>query len=436
MKSKWIIASILILVLIALCAASLFTVWQGVLMAKNSGIHFRSYSPYTVTATATEVKNLTVSGPASLNVQNDTGDITVRTGNDGQVNIKAEKTTWGNGDADAQAALKQVQIIVKQDGNAISVSVQQPTQVGMFGVEPSGGRVKFTITVPKASAATLHSSNGDVSLDGITGNADAESDFGKVTLSNISGSVLGKSSNGTVSASNISSSGSIDLSSNFGRVTLDTVSGSDVTAASDNGQIVLKNVTTSGALKIDDQFGGIDLSSSQAASLHVKTSNGQVKLDQLNITGASSVESDFGTLTLTGGKAASYDLSTQNGKIGLDGAQGPIKAHSDFGDVTVSNAQNATIDLSSNNGSVSFSGSLGTGPHSIKSDFGNIHVTLPAASALNINLQTGFGKISSDFSITVKGAIDDKHSVGSINGGGPVLTINTNNGNITLQSSK
>jgi len=434
MKIKWLIAGILIVALIALCAGSIFALWQGVQLAQTSGIHLRG--PYTTTASTTEEKNLAVSGPANLNVQNDTGYVTVQAGNDGQVIVKAEKTTWGNGEADAQAALKNMQIIIKQNGNNISISVQQPTQVGVFGVEPSGGRVRFTITVPKASSATLHSSNGDMSLDGISGSVDVESDFGAVTLSNLSGSVLGKSSNGSVTAHNISSTGSVVFSSDFGKVSLDTVSGGDVTASSSNGHIVLKNVTASGLLKVESEFGGIDINTSRTNVLQVKTNNGQVKLDQLNVTGASTVESDFGTLILTNVKAASYDLSTQNGKISLDGAQGPIKAHSDYGDVSVSNAQNATINLSSNNGAVSFSGSLGAGPHTLKSDFGNIQVTLPAESALSVDLQTGFGKITSDFSVVVKGAISTTHSVGSINGGGATLTINTNNGNITLQSSK
>ena len=102
----------------------------------------------------------------------------------------------------------------------------------------------------------------------------------------------------------------------------------------------------------------------------------------------------------------------------------------------VLNAENATLDLSSNNGSVTFSGSLGAGPHMLESDFGNIKISLPAETALDVDLETDFGRITSDFSLTIQGEISDNHRVGTINGGGATLTVKTNNGNISLQLFK
>lgn len=436
MKNKWLIASILIVVLIGLCGASLFATWQGVQMAQARGIHFRGINLDSVPARASEEKKLTVNGPVNLTVENDLGNVSVQSSVDGAVTVRAEKTAWGNNDADAQAALKALKVIVKQDGNNISISVQQPAEVDILHIGPGRGSVKFTIDVPKETAATLHSSNGDVSLDGTTGSADVQSDFGNITMSNVTGSILGKSTNGTVTARNISSAGATTLSSDFGDLTLDTAKGIDITVSSNNGKIVLTNIEASGLLKTDNQFGDIDISKSQAASARVESNNGTVRLDKLDIGGMITVRTDLGSLILTDVKAGSYDLTTQNGKIGVDGAQGTIKAHSNFGDVSVLNAQNASIDLSSDNGAVTFSGSLGAGPHTLKSDFGNIQVTLPAETALGLDLQTDFGKITSDLKIAISGTIDSKHWDGTINGGGATLTAKTNNGNITLQSFK
>ena len=436
MKSKWIIASVLIVVLIGLCAASLFATWQGLQMAQAGGVRFRGVRVATISDQMTEEKLLTVNGPVDLSVQNDMGNISVQAGVDGQVHVTSEKIAWGIGTADAQAALKDIKVIIVQKGNQISISVQQPTEVDMLHVGPGAGSVKFTITVPKETAATLHSSNGDVSLDGTTGPADLRSDFGTITATGVTGTLLAKSTNGDVTARSITSTGPITLSSDFGSVKLDTARGSDVTVSSNNGKIVLTQVAAGGILTVEDQFGDIDISSSQAAAAKAKSNNGTLQLDKLAISGNVNAQSDFGTLILTGVDAGSYDLTTRNGKISLDGARGAIKAHSDMGDVSVSNAQNATLDLSSNNGAVSFSGSLGAGPHSVSSDFGNIQLTLPADTALNADLQTDFGKVSSDFSFTIQGARDDNHWVGTINGGGAALTVKTNNGNIDLQSSK
>jgi DUF4097 and DUF4098 domain-containing protein YvlB len=153
------------------------------------------------------------------------------------------------------------------------------------------------------------------------------------------------------------------------------------------------------------------------------------------VQGLVTVHNDFGDLTFDTVDASAYDLKTQNGKIKVDKARGSITAQSDFGDVEVLNVEDGTIDLSSTNGAVIFSGSLAGGPHSASSDFGNISLTLPAETALNVDLQTDFGKISSDFEITVSGALDDNHWIGKFNGGGGELTVKTNNGNITINSN-
>ena len=76
MKNKWIFAGVLIVVLIALCAASLFALWQGLVMAQDNRIRL-DFGTDNVSAKATETKDLSVSGPADLAVENDFGDISV-----------------------------------------------------------------------------------------------------------------------------------------------------------------------------------------------------------------------------------------------------------------------------------------------------------------------------------------------------------------------
>lgn len=394
MKRKWIIASILVVVLVALCGASLFAVWQGTRMVETSGMSFRLQRD-TTEAQVVEEKNLTVSGPVTLTLNNDFGDISVITGTTTQVQIKTEKTAWGANEEDAQKRLEELKVIVEQNGNSINISVQQLEQKDVLNFRPNGGRVTFTVTVPEETSVTLDSVNGELTLSGMKGDLDVQSDFGSITISGVSGTVTARTTNGAIVGENISSDSNIALAS---------------------------------------EFGGISLDSSQASALEIKSTNGKVGLQDILLDGKVTIQNEFGDLTLIGVKASAYDIKTQNGKIKLDQAQGSIVAQSSFGDVEVLNVDNGTIDLSSTNGAISFSGSLGAGPHSISSDFGNITLNLPAETGLSVDLQTDFGKISSDFDLTVSGALEANHWVGKLNGGGETLNAKTQNGNITINS--
>ncbi len=438
MKSKWIIASILIVALICLCGASIFAVWQGAKMAQEGGIRLDRWGADAVEAKETEEKTLAVSGPVSLSVTGDFGDISVESGGDGQVLVKAEKTAYGVDDADAQAQLKNLKVVIEQRGNTVKISVQRPVEVGVLHIGPGTGSVKFTISVPKDTAVALATSNGDLSLKGTSGKADLETDFGKVTVRDVPAAVAAKSQTGTVDAQNVGAEGEIALSSEFGEITLDTARGSDVNVSSNNGKLTVKKVDVSGLLKVSSEFGAVTVNDAQSKTADFHSGNGKVKLTKVEVAGDVKVSSNFGDLDLENVTASGYDLSTQNGKIRVDGAQGQIKAHSEFGEVEVLNGREAILDLSSNNGSVTFSGSLAEGPHVLKSEFGNIEVTFPAETALDVDLKTGFGKITSDFDITlsVKGEEDEKHLQGKINGGGAKLTVETNNGNIVLIPGK
>jgi hypothetical protein len=87
---------------------------------------------------------------------------------------------------------------------------------------------------------------------------------------------------------------------------------------------------------------------------------------------------------------------------------------------------------------VDFEGSLGKGPHTVHSDFGEISLTIPADSALDVDLKTDFGSIRSDIPIAVilSGDLQKDHQTGTMNNGGDQLTIDTKNGNISIQAAQ
>ena len=111
---------------------------------------------------------------------------------------------------------------------------------------------------------------------------------------------------------------------------------------------------------------------------------------------------------------------------------GSVSAISGYGDVSVTNAVDVTLSLISRSGLVSFTGSLGAGPHSVSSDYGNISLVLPPDTAADIELSTGYGTIHSAFPVTLSGNIEEDRWNGTLNGGGPRLFVHTDSGAITL----
>jgi DUF4097 and DUF4098 domain-containing protein YvlB len=183
-------------------------------------------------------------------------------------------------------------------------------------------------------------------------------------------------------------------------------------------------------------FGDTLFSDGSAKSLTIETKSGKVTLSKLNLSGVLTVSDDFGNIDLEQVNAISYDLQTNSGAVTVNGAKGNVKAYSGFGSVTLTNAENVTVDLSTQSGSVDFEGSLGDGPHTIRSDFGEIHLTIPADSALDVDLKTNFGTIKSDIPITVTLSGEQNHQTGTINDGGGQLTVETDSGGISINASQ
>jgi len=209
-------------------------------------------------------------------------------------------------------------------------------------------------------------------------------------------------------------------------------SGGTLTAKSNSGDVSVSECTFTGAAYIGTDFGLVDVANLQAAFVEARSQSGRVSLTGLQSAGDLTAHSGFGDVVVKGSAAQRYDLSSSSGRIEADGVQGPVKAHSDFGEVAVS-GKDAVLDLSSNSGSVSFTGSLGPGASVLHTDFGDIHITLPADARFAADLFTNFGSIHSDFAILATTA-ESTHLVGSVGTGGPSLRASTNSGSVILSA--
>lgn len=108
-------------------------------------------------------------------------------------------------------------------------------------------------------------------------------------------------------------------------------------------------------------------------------------------------------------------LRTTNGKINAEGLKGYVSARTTNGSVKVELEEvkvNEEMEFLTTNGSVT--------------------LYIPDKINCNVNAKTTNGSIKTDFPLEVKGKYGSKRLSGKINGGGPVIFIETTNGSIKI----
>ena len=376
--------------------------------------------------------------PLTLNVTNNAGSVTVTGANVETVQVKILKTAYDSSQARADAEVKSIKYSIEQTGNTITLKYELPKSMNFNN---HVNTVDFDITVPSEVTVDVDGSMGEVNVSGTKGSVDIRNDFGDVTIEDIEGALTVQTGSGMVDAISIVAGGeNIDLRSDFGGVSLEKAGGKDIVLDSSSGTITLSEVRATGELTTSTDFGNTKFENGSANSLHIETSSGEVSLVKITVKKEIFIKDDFGNIELEQARADSYDLHANSGAITVDGVKGKLKAGSDFGNIIIKNAQAVTLSLETKSGTVEFSGSLGPGPHTVKSDFGGIDLTLPADSKLDVDLSTDFGSISSDIPITVtlNGSSNSEGDqiAGSINGGGDQLTAQTSSGSVTLHAGQ
>jgi DUF4097 and DUF4098 domain-containing protein YvlB len=375
--------------------------------------------------------------PISLTVADDAGNVTVTGGDVESIEVKVVKTAYDSTQARADEEVKTIKYTVEQSGNKVTIKYEIPKSMNFNN---NVNTVDFIVTVPNETAVDIDTSFGEVQVSNTKGNAEIANDFGDVTVENVEGAISVDSNSGEITATSIKAgSGDLDLQTDFGDITLEKVTAKNITAQSNSGTIKLNDVRATGDIFTKTDFGNVDYENGSGASLTIETNSGKISLVKLKISKELKVDDDFGDIELEQATAGSYDLHTNSGAITVDGVEGKLKAYTDFGNIAITNAESVTLDIKTNSGTIEFTGSLGEGPHMVKSDFGGIDLNLPADSKLDVDLQTDFGNIKSDLPVTVtlnENSDSSSEVIGTINGGGETLTVQTNSGGIEIETIK
>ncbi len=167
----------------------------------------------------------------------------------------------------------------------------------------------------------------------------------------------------------------------------------------------------------------------------LRTSNGGVRIT--NLTGNIEADTSNGGMDLSGFQGSAV-LHTSNGGIKADGVRGHFEATTSNGgvDATIAgDGDNRPVRVRTSNGSIrlTLEGTLGT---DIYANTSNASITLraPASLAARIKADTSNASVKTDFDVLVEaGQIGKSQLRGTVNGGGPLLELNTSNAGINLE---
>ncbi|MGE5645516.1 MAG: DUF4097 family beta strand repeat-containing protein [Acidobacteriota bacterium] len=189
-------------------------------------------------------------------------------------------------------------------------------------------------------------------------------------------------------------------------------------------QVQLERINSSnGQIRVEDIQG----------NAHLETSNGAIRLRQFDgrldaRTSNGAVEADS-----IGGDAV---VHTSNGAIRLERVAGSVEAGTSNGGIHVRMSKpkpNDRLVFESSNGSIDIE--LETLENNeVRASTSNSSITLrmPATLKARLRASTTNSSITSEFDITTRGAIRKNHLEGDLNGGGPLIDLNTSNGSIRL----
>ncbi len=433
MKKKWLFISILIVAEILVLIAVVFVVWQGVGQTELGNFGFRLSNPDLFSAASEEEWVFEAGEITEIVLDSSGGDILVEAVKSDEFLITAHKTAWHSTKAKAQSELDDLSVTVTQTGNKIIIKYNREPMMFFAGPQQTD-TVNFVISVPEGTEIDAQTDYGDIYLNGNLGGGLVSTDFGDMTLSGIQGNLEARSNSGDINAEGISEEGSrINLSSDFGNITLEKSNCGSVQIHSNSGSVILYEVYASEKIELSNDFGKLEFMKGSADILTMEANSGKIYLSGVTVGSNLMVRNGFGDIVLEKVAANIFDLDTNRGKIMLESSGGTIKAISDHGDLEIKSTDQAVLDLYTKSGNIEFSGLLGMGPHSLVTGFGDISMYLPKDTALTFNLETDFGKLKTEFPITLEGDVKQDHWRGTLNDGGAELTATTNSGDISFE---
>lgn len=277
-----------------------------------------------------------------------------------------------------------------------------------------------------AKGVTLINSNGSVQVSDSGGLGSIKNSFGNVTVQTFHGDLTVNNTNGRVEATNVT--GAAELNTSFGGVKFADVSRQLSIRASNSS---IEGARVGGPLTIQNSFGQVDVSDVQGG-VTIHSGNGAVTIAKIR--GAASVKTSFASVEGTD-IAGMLNVENTNGAVHASNTRG-AQVTTSFAAVILDGIS-GQLQVTDQNGAVDVrvGGHGGCQPVMIQTSFSPVRIRIDGEASYRVSARTSFGKIRTDFPLTVSGSLSNDELNGTIGGGRCEMRVTDSNGTIEILKS-
>lgn len=240
-------------------------------------------------------RTLSANAPVDLDVQTGSGDIEVRVGQAGTVQVNARVRAWARDSADAESMVREIEKDppVEQIGSTIRLGMRRNGDGRNWDWSRYGVSISYTVTVPPDTRLRTRTGSGDQVLAGVQGDVDASSGSGDLRIGAVGGAVRVTAGSGDISVE--SSAAGVEARTGSGDVTVNGAGTGRTGIGTGSGDVRVTGVR--GPLSLHTASGSIQVEGAPSAPWNLAASSGDI------------------TVVMTGDPAYDLTASSSSGRI-------------------------------------------------------------------------------------------------------------------------
>jgi DUF4097 and DUF4098 domain-containing protein YvlB len=352
----------------------------------------------------------------NLKVSTEAGAVRVEGGSQSGITYVIKKHAYASSEEEARRQFERLRISASSQGDTAIIR-------GLSPGSPGRGRsvsVDFEVNCPRnIELVSARTGGGGLNVSAIAGRMEGETGGGNIRLNDIAGAISASSGGGSVDVD--AAGAKVKVETGGGNIQIHSANG-PVEATSGGGSITIDSSKQS--IVVETGGGSINIGN-DGGDLRASTGGGSINAGDIH------------------GKA---DLETGGGSISLRSADGPVRAESGGGSLELHKMTHG-VQAETGGGGI-IAEFIGYGKNftasRLETAAGDIRVFLPADLPVTVRAEVDVAnghKIHSDFpglQVVSEGSEwgpKESYCHGSLNGGGPVLSIHTSTGSIDLLKS-